>query len=609
MCGIAGLVSLTPEPVAAERLGAMTDIISHRGPDGFGHWFDNSRTVALGHRRLSIIDLSEGGHQPMCFGHLTLTFNGEIYNYLELRQQLEAKSIRFRTESDTEVLLMSYHLYGADCLKDFDGMFSFAIWDDRNKELFCARDRFGEKPFYFSTYQNTFLFGSEIKQLFAGGLPKEMNPNRLFYYAASGNMTDHRDLRATYFQNVQQLPHAHCMTVSARGEVRMRRYWDIDIRENRQVGEKEAAEQFSELLRRSIGRRLRSDVPLGTSLSGGLDSTTIASYICGDFLPESSLKTFTATFKNFEKDESRFIDIFKGRYPNIDPHFVEPTAEGFFNDINTLFFHHDEPIGSTSIYAQYKVMELARRQQVTVLLDGQGADEYLAGYNKYWVVLLNQLYASGSKSYPKECAQVETLLGYRHNPGFNVGMMLRYPRLHRMLSKFKKALLPSAPTPLPKILHGDLQRQLPSSILRDDVLFDDLNQTLKQSVLFSGLQDLLRFADRNSMAHSREVRLPFLSHELVEFAFTLPASLKMHDGWSKYVLRRSQASRLPEEICWRKEKIGYVTPQESWFATAGAKEFFAQVKSNLLQNGMFDTAYLQQADEWTLVNLYFLLRS
>lgn len=608
MCGIAGILSLAERPVSEPRLRAMTDIIAHRGPDGFGQWLNPSATAALGHRRLSIIDLSAGGHQPMSFLHLTITFNGEIYNYIELKRELSSKGYTFKTESDTEVLLMCYHLKGAACLNDLDGMFSFAIWDEQKKELFCARDRFGEKPFYYSKQGDELLFGSEIKQLFAAGIPKEINHNRLFYYAASGNMTDQKNLGETYYQHIHQLPHSHYMTVSANGKISLKKYWEINTAVDHTIREKEAVEKFSALLQTSIGRRLRSDVPVGTSLSGGMDSTTIAGYICRDFQPGSSLNTFTATFRNFEKDESKYIGIFKERYPNINSYFVEPTVEGFFDEIHKLFFHHDEPMGSTSIYAQYKVMELAKKQQITVLLDGQGADEYLAGYNKYWVVLLNQLYASRSKDYNSEKEYVQKQIAYTHQPGFNVSLMLRHPGFHRFLSNVKKTLIPPRKAVLPSILHPDIQNQVSKDILRDDTLFQDLNDSLRQSVMFSGLQDLLRFADRNSMAHSREVRLPFLSHDLVEFVFTLPSSMKMHQGWSKYILRQSQAGRLPEEICWRREKIGYVTPQESWFKSPLATDFFRQIKTELSKSGVFQASYLQSLDSWTMVNLYFLLQ-
>lgn len=607
MCGIAGILGFNQTPVSETKLKAMTDVIAHRGPDGFGEWTNASRNVSLGHRRLSIIDLSSAGHQPMSFMHLTITFNGEIYNYIELKKELALKGYTFKTESDTEVLLMQYHLKGSKCLKDFDGMFSFAIWDDHKKELFCARDRFGEKPFYYALHDNHLVFGSEIKQLFTYGVKKEVNHGRLFYYTATGNLTDHRNLKETYYKNISQLPHSHYMTVSAAGNVCVEKYWDIDIHIDHGITEKDAIEKFSGLLYQSIERRLRSDVPVGTSLSGGLDSTTIASYICGNFQPNASLNTFTATFKKFEKDESKYIGIFSKKYPNINSFFVEPTFDGFFNDIDKLFFHHDEPIGSTSIYAQYKVMELAKQNNITVLLDGQGADEYLGGYNKYWVVLLNQLYASKSANYQKEKDHVTKLINYRHEPGRNLSLMLRYPTLHRFLSKTKNSIIPSKEKPLPGILHADIQQRISKQILKDDTLFQDLNDVLKQSVLFSGLQELLRFADRNSMAHSREVRLPFLSHELVEFLFTLPSHFKMHDGWSKYILRQSQTNRLPEEICWRKEKIGYVTPQDRWFESKRAIDFFESTKQTLLNTGLFEPAYLKLVDNWTLVNLYFLV--
>ncbi len=608
MCGIAGILNFNQQKISLSKLKPMTEIISHRGPDGFGEWSNPDETVLLGHRRLSIIDLSIAGHQPMSFLHLTITFNGEIYNYIELKQELTLKGYQFKTETDTEVLLMCYHLKGADCLKDLDGMFSFAIWDDQKKQLFCARDRFGEKPFYYAIHDNNFVFGSEIKQLFVFGIKKEINESRLFYYAATGNITDPRQLDQTYYKGIHQIPHSHYSIISHSGKIETKKYWDIDININYKIKETEAIEKFKELLFSSVQKRLRSDVPVGTSLSGGLDSTTIASYICKDFQPDSQLNTFTATFKNFEKDESKFIKIFSEKYTNIASYFVEPSLDGFFDEIDRLFFHHDEPIGSTSIYAQYKVMELAKQKNITVLLDGQGADEYLGGYNKYWVVLLNQLFASKDPSYQTEKQNVHNLINFEHNPSNNLKLMLRHPATHKFLSKTKKIIKPAKKISLPKILNADIQSGIANSIIKDDTLFENLNDTLKQSTLFSGLQELLRFADRNSMAHSREVRLPFLSHELVEFVFTLPSNLKMQNGWSKYILRKSQTDRLPKEICWRKEKVGYETPQATWFKTKKATDFFEEIKLKLKDSKMFDRNYLNTIDDWTLVNMYFLTR-
>lgn len=608
MCGIAGILNFNSSPVTVSDLAAMTDVIAHRGPNGFGHWVSKQQNVGFGHRRLSIIDLSEMGAQPMHFENLSMVFNGEIYNYKELREQLVKKGYTFKTNSDTEVLLKLYHLKGPQCLQDLDGMFSFVIWNEDVQELFCARDRFGEKPFFYTHTPASFKLGSEIKQLFAAGAEKKVNYERLYYYAATGSLTDPKNLNTTFFANIFQLPHSHYMTVSSSGKIQVKKYWDIQIQPSEKITEEQAVEKFSALLLNSIKKRLRADVPIGTSLSGGLDSTTIASYICGDLQPESILNTFTATFSNFEKDESKYIHIFKEKYANVQPFFTEPVSSGFFSEIDQLFFHQDEPIASTSIYAQYKVMELAKKNNVTVLLDGQGADEYLGGYNKYWVVLLNQLFASKSPSYQNEKEHVEKLIGYHHQPGRNLRFMLRYPGIHRFMSQTKKNVMPARELPLPVIFTSDLQQQLSKQVLKDDSLFQDLNDVLKQSVLFSGLQELLRFADRNSMAHSREVRLPFLNHELVEFAFTLPSNLKMKNGWSKYILRKSQDKRLPQEICWRKEKIGYIAPQKKWLSSEKGTELIHHVKASLSAQNIFEKEFLNSADPWSLINYYYLLK-
>lgn len=605
MCGISGIYKLNRSTVDKGVLSKMTDVIEHRGPDGFGYWFNNEDTVGFGHRRLSIIDLSNAGKQPMEYMGLTITFNGEIYNYLELKKDLISKGYNFVTETDTEVLLALYHLKGKACLKELDGMFSFAIWDDAKKELFCARDRFGEKPFYYYIDPTQFIFGSEIKQIFCAGISKEVNPEMLHNYCVTESLVNVLDPKQTFYHKIEQLPQSHSLLITQDGSLKIEKYWDIDYRKTESdFTFEQATERFNELLSLSIKRRLRSDVLMGTSLSGGLDSTTIAGYICREDTT-FKLNTFTASFPGFEKDETRFISIFKRRYPKILDHYVAPTEEDFIRDIDKLFFHQDEPIGSTSIYAQYRVMQLARQNGVTVLLDGQGADEYLGGYNQFWPVRLRELYINDRKKHSEEAERVKQLTGLQQNIGFNLAFMLQYPKLHNTMSAAKKALLFKKTPPTKQMLN-------PSYYLADkkneskSVNWSDLNSVLYNSLLSSGLQDLLRFADRNSMAHSVEVRLPFLSHELVEFVFSLPSAYKMNEGWSKRLLRQSQNTNLPEEICWRREKVGYATPQKQWMQNNKLAEKITEARQNLRQSGKFDRTFIEQAEPWKILNLSYM---
>jgi asparagine synthase (glutamine-hydrolysing) len=607
MCGISGIYKLNGSSVDPMQLRSMTDRIQHRGPDGFGYWYDPDNNICLGHRRLAILDLTENGRQPMEFLGLTITFNGEIYNYLELKEYLGYQGYQFKTNTDTEVLLALYHYLGKDCVNELDGMFSFAIWDSSKRELFCARDRFGEKPFYFTSDTTSFTFASEIKQFFELGVSREINREVLYRYCTHDTLNNPTNMWDTFFKNIKQLPPGHSVTVKRDGSMKIDKYWDLDYQNqaNQNLSLGEAAEQFNELLRISVTRRLRSDVTVGTSLSGGLDSTSIAGQICrldGVY----GLNTFTASFPGYEKDETQFIGLFKKRYPGISDHYVTPTPDELYSDLNKLFFHQDEPIGSTSIYAQYRVMQLAKQQNVTVLLDGQGADEYLGGYNQCWPVRLRELYRRNRQQYRSEKKKLKELLGFEQKIGINLAVMLLYPAFHSKLSKIWKLLHKKQLAEINPPLKSDFFNG--SDILTSDVNWSDLNHVLYHSLLHSGLQDLLRFADRNSMAHSREVRLPFLYHKLVEFSFSLPSSLKMNDGWSKLVLRSSQDKFLPTEICWRKEKIGFATPQATWLSSKVIQPVISEARRKVEQSKIFNERFLETASPWKLINLSYLVK-
>jgi asparagine synthase (glutamine-hydrolysing) len=605
MCGISGIFKFDNNTVDEKILSNITDIIAHRGPDGFGYWFNNKKNLGFGHRRLSIIDLTSAGKQPMSYMGLTITFNGEIYNYLEIKKTLLQKGYNFLTGTDTEVLLALYHLKGRECLKELDGMFSFAIWDEKKEELFCARDRFGEKPFYYYHDASQFIFGSEIKQIFEAGVKKEVKEEMLHNYCATERLNSN-DLKETFYKNVYQLPHSNFVVIKSNGTFHFEKYWDINYSEqNKHISLHDAINTFNELLYTSVKRRMRSDVPIGTSLSGGLDSTTIAAYICRNN-QTANLNTFTASFLGFEKDETKFVKILKSKYSNINDHYVSPSDSDLILDLQTLFFHQDEPIGSTSIYAQYRVMQLAKQNNVTVLLDGQGADEYLSGYNQFWPVRLREMYASGDSSYLKEKQNVKELIGFEQNIGLNLALMIKHPNLHKRISSLKN-LVSKEKNNTTKNPLSPAYFQLKGEKETDNVNWSSLNSVLYNSIFSEGLQNLLRYADRNSMAHSREVRLPFLSHKLVEFVFSLPSNYKMDNGWSKYILRKSQENFLPEEICWRKEKVGYATPQSYWMQNKKIQEIQQDNRSQLATLKIFDKDFLDTADSWKILNLAHLL--
>jgi asparagine synthase (glutamine-hydrolysing) len=540
MCGIAGIVRLEGKQVELSELKKMTDVIAHRGPDGEGHWINANANVGLGHRRLSIIDLSDKGKQPMHFANsrYTITFNGEIYNYVEIKNDLIKKGYSFLSESDTEVLLALYHDKKEKCLQELDGMFAFAIWDEQEQRLFCARDRFGEKPFHYYHRANQFVFASEIKQFWQAGITKIVDQKRLMTFVEKGTVDDPNDLAATFFETILKLDAAHYLTLDATGKLTLQRYWSINLNATPFSGTiEQAADQFLSLFIDSIRLRLRSDVPVGSSLSGGLDSSSIVMLI--DLLKGKELKqnTFSARFENFAKDEGQHIEAVVKACKNVAVHYTWPDKDYFQKTFDKVTYYQDEPYGSASVIAQYAVMELAKQHGVTVLLDGQGADEQLAGYLGYYHGYLHQLHNTKLALYKKEIAFYNQF----HGQAYTYVPFVRQETLRMKLGRYRRTMLGQ---PLPYDTY--------------------LNTLLKQSTADAGLKELLRFADRNSMAHSREVRLPFLSHKLVEFVFSLPDRFKINAGWTKFVLRKAMDSILPHSICWRIDKIGYEPPQKSW---------------------------------------------
>lgn len=614
MCGIAGIYNIQ-RTVNLADLKSMTDIICHRGPDGEGQWINQERTVGLGHRRLSIIDLSEDGKQPMHYAdnRYTITFNGEIYNYIEIREKLLQKGYKFRSKSDTEVLMALYDHKKENCLQDLDGMFSFAIWDNVEKKLFCARDRFGEKPLFYHYIPNEkFVFASEMKELWAYGIPKEANLTMFYRFLSQGYITNPNQLNETFYKNILKLEAAHYIVIDEKLNLTKKQYWDIDLQKKSSLSLQQATEKFAELLTNSVKLRLRADVPVGSSLSGGLDSSTVVCII--DALNHEqtiSQKTFSARFHNFAKDEGKFMQYVIDK-TKVEPHFVFPTAEMMIADFDKLCYHQEEPFGSASIFAQWAVMELAKKNNVTVLLDGQGADEILAGYHPYYGDFFRELQQNNLALYDRETKLFENRY---HNAMHPITPSEKAWYATKQL--IKKAILfdkwrPQSPasqkTPQKTsqnnhitFLHKDFEQAYRHSEITYQS-FNNLNDSLYFSTMHYGLSDLLRYADRNSMAHSREVRLPFLSHELVEFMFSLPSSYKIHEAWTKYVLRKGFEKVLPPEITWRTDKIGYEPPQKSWLESDIMKEKMHQAKTKLVGEKIItDTGKDLENKQWTIL--------
>jgi asparagine synthase (glutamine-hydrolysing) len=587
MCGIAGIISLNPNGVSNERLQRMTDAIIHRGPEGEGFWINKAGNAALGHRRLCIIDLSDAASQPMHYmDRYTIVYNGEIYNYLELKESLQQQGYTFKSGSDTEVILAAYDCYKRECLQYFDGMFAFALWDEKDKTLFCARDRFGEKPFYFHHDKDQFLFASEIKSLWAAGIPKEIDNTMLLNYLTLGFTSNPRDSSCTFYKSIYQLPHANFLLLKFNkfrdeGYSSFSCYWDIDKETTIDIPEKQALERFEELLQGSVKRRLRSDVPVGTSLSGGLDSSAIAAAMQANLFTNNSHAAFSAVFPGFEKDESKYVRLVSDQLA-IKSVTITPTAEGFIQDLEKLIHHQEEPFQSASVYAQYKVYQLAKENGVTVLLDGQGADETLAGYYKYYHWYWQQLLSSHQFTTAKNEIKAAKLLGVKAKWNIKNYVAAFMPGLTaRQLEKKARVQQLSHP-----YITKDFYRHNQQKKTVYKPVVDKLNDILYFNTMQLGLQELLRYADRNSMAHSREVRLPFLNHELVQFLFSLPSDYKIRNGRTKWILRETMNTHLPSAIVWRKDKVGFEPPQQQWMQHKQLQEYIYESRGKLVNKGI-----------------------
>ncbi len=590
MCGFAGMASPNKRMVDSRLVVAATAVLPHRGPDSEGFYTNTDETVAIGHRRLCILDLSAAAAQPMSLNdRYYLVYNGELYNYKELRSELEKKGYTFRSQSDTEVLLAAYAAYGKDCLPKFDGAFAFAVWDEKEQELFAARDRFGEKPFFFYQDNNQLVFASELKAIWQCGVPKEANPAMLYNFLTIGYTTNPADPFETFYNKVSKLPAAFWLRYSLpKNELATERWWQTYIDIDSSITEADATDRFQQLLSHSIKKRLRSDVPIGTSLSGGLDSSAIVAFCAEEKVAQYTHSCFTASFAGFEKDETAQAATVAERFGL--QHFTTTVRE---NEVAPLMQKvataQDEPFSSASVLAQYKVFERAKEKGVTVLLDGQGADEILAGYHKYYKWWWQELYGQRKlkKSGEQSAAQA---LGVKESFGLQNKLAALLPELSASLLQSRKAKQ--------AYRHPDLNRDF-AFAQKQNLYYStpatfDLNGALFYNTFVNGLEELLRLADRNSMAHSVEVRLPFLQHELVEFLFTLPPHFKIHQGWTKWLLRKAVEDRLPKEIVWRKDKVGYEPPQKAWMQNKDVQEIIMEAKKRLTTENILDKSVLEK---------------
>jgi asparagine synthase (glutamine-hydrolysing) len=566
MCGIAGIID--DQGWGTRLLPRMLDCMAHRGPDGEGTWTAQGapRSITLGHRRLAILDLSPAGAQPMRHPPTgcVVTFNGEIYNYLEVRAQLQQSGVRFETDSDTEVILAAYAQWGVDCLQRFNGMFAFAIYDPRTARLFCARDRYGEKPFLYHATPGMFCFASEYKALLLHpGIPLEVDESRLLRAAHDAGTGLDAD-RDTVFRGVSQLLPGEALELDlASMDARVWRYWQVAPGQAIEARDERAVfDEFRDLLVDSVRLRLRSDVPVGSCLSGGLDSSAIVCIVRHLLGPDAPYQTFTGHFPGSPADEWAHAEQVVAA-TGVISHRVEPGVDKFLAVLPDFVWLNELPVGSSSQFAQWSVFGLAKEHGVTVLLDGQGADESLGGYEQYFGPYVAALRERGDHA--RLAAELPAIRA-------------RYPLALAPPARALRDRLPFAARHFlsnqlglgTSLLYG-LHPALARTVARETAPvrkpgFDPLAGALEQDSFGRYLTTLLRYGDRNSMAHSREVRLPFCDHRIAEFVLRLPPHLLMGEVQTKRLLRESMRGILPESIRTRWNKQGFRPPQEDWFA-------------------------------------------
>ena len=557
MCGLLGIIS-PAIPVDCRLLTRLRDRLRHRGPDNGANWIEERGRVAFGHRRLSILDNSPAGHQPMATpdGSHVLVFNGEIYNFIELRAELEAKGCRFRTAGDTEVLLAALLEWGEAALERLNGMFAFALWDARERRIMLARDRFGEKPMFIGRGAfGTVVFASEMKAILGHpAMPVRISEKALTRY---GQGVWYEDDEATFFDGIERLPPAHALWMQEDGtEIRRWRFWTPNYTNiDDSITPRAAVERFAELLRQSINLRLRSDVPVGSSLSGGLDSSVVVGLLSERRGHDAfAQNTFSAVFPDDPTlSEDREISAVV-ESTGVKSFTVVPDATGLMRESRLMHWHQEEPVLSASIYLQWCVARLARQNETTVLLDGQGADELLAGYQFYFPQYQLDLLDRGKLG----LAERETMKFERRLRSVSS----RYSQSTRRFNadvalpaKSLQALFRGMPSPVASVYSHDIVPQGPTFRLR---------KILAEALNFNSLPMLLRYADRNSMAFSREARLPYLDYDLVDFCLSLPDSILVRNGWQKWILRVAGAGVIPENIRWRADKVGYAAPLDIW---------------------------------------------
>ncbi|MGN7864985.1 asparagine synthase (glutamine-hydrolyzing) [Chryseobacterium sp. 22458] len=549
MCGIAGIIYKEGTSVTKEILKKMTNKMLHRGPDAEGFYMNGN--FGFGHRRLAIIDTSNSGNQPFLFKNKVLTFNGAIYNYIELKTELEKQGYIFHTNCDTEILIASYDYWGEKCVEKFNGMWAFAIFDAAKNKIFCSRDRFGVKPFYYFTDDKKFIFASEIKAILEIEKITEVNLQTLLQFIAV-NLTEQSN--ETFFKGIYKLQGSHnlvyCLNTNT---FEIYKYYDIPFHKDiSKLNLEESAKLFQQEIERAIKLRLRSDVNIGAALSGGLDSSflvTVSSKILSE--RNEKLNVISVGSRNPDNDESEYSKLVS-EYLHLTQDLIYPDKKDFKDSIIKVITSQEEPFGGLAIYMQNFLMSETNKLGIKVLLDGQGADEILLGYSRYTAAYLrNHSFFKNSKFLLnlRSHYDISILKGGLYYLYFSVYWIRKMGILFRargLKAKYKHSI------------DFTLMKNLTKS-------YSNIFQMQRIEIFWAQIPELLRFEDKNSMAFSIETRLPFLDYKFVETCLSINNHFKIYKGWSKYILRKNLSEKLPDKITWRKRKIGFDAPTDEWW--------------------------------------------
>ncbi len=602
MCGIAGIYGKNFSGAMDETLAEMLHTLAHRGPDDEGVWISPGGECGLGHKRLSIID-PELGHQPLANEDETIwvTFNGCIYNYQDIARQLRQSGHRFRTHSDTEVIVHAYEQWGTECVKRFNGMWAFALWDAGNRTLFCSRDRVGIKPFYYAWNGESLTFASEIKAILSTDAvePRAGEDGLRQYLTYQFCLDDH-----TLFEGVRKLQPGHNMILKAGKSPEITKYWDINFEIDAEHDESYFVDKLSRILEDSVRLRLRADVPLGTHLSGGLDSSAVvclARLLLGDDIP---LKTFTGAFhEGNEFDETRYAKMVS---QSNNTEYLETylNCDDFAQSIEKITYFMDEPAAGPGVFPQYWVSKLAS-EHVKVVLGGQGGDELFIGYARYLVAYLEECIRGAIENTAhraKYVATLETIVPSLPSLENYVPMLKNFwreglfedpaRRYFRLVDRFCDNQ---------KFLSDDFPSDPERTFEQFKAIFDSHGAAAKINRIFcfdlkGHLQSLLHVEDRTSMAWGLESRVPLLDHRLVELMASISPVTKFKNGQLKYMFRKAVGNLVPQDVLNRKDKMGFPVPLAQWLKK-DLRDFVTDIvlSKRCRERGLFDTRALSSA--------------